>query len=359
MYDFTRILFSSRVQKGQIRTELSEDSSKYLESFYDFLLAEKGASSHTLRAYIRDVYEFLYFLDREEIDPLQVTSRELRSYFTARTGVRITKSKADQRSVTGRGGTGRSISPRSQARKLASIRGFYRLLIRRELIEENPASEIPTPKFFKSLPGIIVPDEMEQILGQREIPDSGNPRILWLRDRAIYESLYSSGMRIAELLSLKTNSIRFNDAGGVKITGKGGKDRIVFLGPSAKKAIFEYLDHRDQLKPKTDALFINHRGDPLNDRGVRYRMEALKHELELKRRVSPHKFRHSFATDLLNGGADIRAVQEMLGHASLSTTQIYTSVSKERLRDIHRLCHPHGKRPGKEKDAATDTGKSE
>ncbi len=345
MYDFIAFIRPGN-DSSSFTLPVGKEAADHLEMFHDFLLVEKGASSHTLKAYLRDVFEYLVFMERKEYPYLNCGARELRAYFSERTGSSMTGRKQDQRSVTGKSGSHRIISARTQARKLASIRNFYRLLIRNEIIEVNPAKDIPTPRFYKSLPTVIQPDEMETVL-ENGINSDGNKKVnqpLHLRDIAIYETLYSSGMRIGELLSLKVDSLMPDASGGMKITGKGGKDRIVFLGPSSVSAIRKYLDVRYALKPKTDALFVNHRGGPLNDRGVRYRMESLKKELGLKKKLSPHKLRHSFATDLLNSGADIRAVQEMLGHASLSTTQIYTAVSKDRLRDIHRLCHPHGRR---------------
>ena len=165
---------------------------------------------------------------------------------------------------------------------------------------------------------------------------------LQIRDRAIYEMLYSTGMRIAELLSISLRDVVKGDS-RLKIMGKGRRERIVFMGDEARAALENYISIRSHFKPSTDKLFLNARGRALDPRGVRYRLSLLQKKKGLSVSLHPHKFRHSFATDLLNSGADIRAVQEMLGHKSISSTQIYTGVSRDRLREIHRQCHPHGK----------------
>lgn len=338
---------------------LGGEFTRLLELFHDFLYVEKDRSPHTLRAYLRDAHEFLHWLRDEGCEPGDVTVRSLRSFFALRTGATIRGGSPDQRAVTGRGSE-RRLSARSQARKLAAIRTFFRVLRRAELLEANPAEKVSTPKYFRSLPGALFPGETERVLDgpagvasesgddyaeaspARQETASGLYRALAARDRAIYEMLYSSGMRISELLALKLGQATERTE-QLTVTGKGRKDRVVFLGAQARAALGEYLSERRRFRPKTDVLFVNHQGGPLGDRGVRYRLAELKRTLGLKHSLSPHKFRHSFATDLLNNGADIRAVQEMLGHSQLSTTQVYTHVTKDRLREIHRACHPHAR----------------
>lgn len=331
----------------EFQTILQHSLLNTLDRYYKYLFGEKGYSSHTIRAYLNDVLEFLEFIQKEELRLEELELRNIRAYFMVLTGAKLltTGKSPDQRKYSGESGT-RRISPRSQARKLASLRTYFRVLIRAGILQENPAVEIPTPRYFQALPGVIRPDDMEHLFDEVQMPkdrfqESEIDREESLRDLAIYEMLYSSGMRIGELLSLKITTFSISPA--IKIMGKGGKERIVFLGDPAREAMGRYLEVREEFKPSTDSLFVNRKGTPMDDRTVRRRMEIMGKKLGMGRRLNPHRFRHTFATDLLNGGADIRAVQEMLGHATLSTTQIYTSVSKERLRDIHRQCHPHGK----------------
>ena len=337
---------------------LPEPSRKHLEFYFDYLYAERNFSPHTLRAYLGDLYEFLVYLQSVDITVEAADTRCLRAFFTSRTGADFQSRSPDQRSMTGiDNNKNRKLTARSQARKLSSLRSFYRLLHYRDLIKENPARDLPTPRMFKPLPGALRPRDMDRVLethAPTQKPANSSPgktpgeksRCLEIRDRAIYETLYSSGMRIAELLSLRLRDLEQN-LEKVKILGKGSRERYVFLGQDARQALQDYLSVRSRLIPKgskstlTDHVFLNARGGPLGARGVRFRMEELKQKLGLNRNLSPHKLRHTFATDLLNAGADIRAVQELLGHSRLSTTQIYTGVTKERLRDIHRLCHPH------------------
>lgn len=308
-----------------------------LTRFHDFLYAERNFSPHTVRAYITDVGEFLKYVDRSKTEIGDLDVKDLRSYFSERTGGGFKADAPDQRAVTGKA-RGRRLAPRSQARKLASIRAFFRFLERSGIVSVNPASAIPSPRFFRPLPGVLSPDEMNLLLdGPGEAPEH-----LAARDRAMIEMLYSSGMRISELLSLKVSDVE-GIPSQVVVTGKGNRERIVFLGDAARSILGAYLLLRGRFSPVDDALFLNHRGRALDARGVRHRLKRLQLEQGVSRRVHPHKFRHTFATDLLNSGADIRAVQEMLGHSSLSTTQLYTAVSKDRLREIHRQCHPHGR----------------
>lgn len=319
---------------------LNPDFSRILEKFCDHLYGERNVSDHTIRAYRGDIEEYLFFLQRENLDPLEMDVRKLRSYFSWRTGAKLSSSLSQNTAQTGKRAK-ENLGARSQARKVSALRTFYRYLNRQEQIEKNPVQNIPSPRFYRHLPGVIPGEDLNRIFQYDLSGFKGKKRALFLRDRAIYEILYSSGMRISELLSLTTGIDIRSDQWTV--TGKGRKDRVVFIGSRAREALIRYLEVRRELAPKSDHLFVNHRGGALDSRGVRHRMEHWRRLAGLQKRLTPHRFRHSFATDLLNGGADIRAVQEMLGHASLSTTQVYTSVTKERLRDIHRTCHPHGR----------------
>ena len=321
---------------GESRALLPEGE-LYLSRFHDYLHVERNYSPHTIRAYLADVREFLQHLAREEIPVGQAGTADLRRFFADRVGVRFRARGPDPRAVTGIT-RNRKLSGRSQARKLSAVRTFFALLRRREWIRENPAGSLPAPRFFRPLPPRLPVGQLEEVLegaARNELP-AGK------RDLAVYEMLYSSGVRIAELLNL-TLSDAMGDPTRVKVLGKGGKERIVFLGPQAQAALGEYLSVRARFRPETERLFCNARGGPLTARGVRYRMRQLERSLGLTRRLHPHKFRHTFATDLLNAGADIRAVQELLGHSRPTTTQIYTQVTKERLREIYRQSHPHAR----------------
>jgi len=325
--------------------ELSSGSLDLLERFYTFLYAEKGYSAHTLRAYLADVSEFLVFLEKEDMTVQDLDLQLIRSYFTERTGSNFTGKAADQRSITGKS-SNRKLNPRSQARKLSSLKSFLRLLLRDDIITENPTGRISSPRFYKKLPSRIKQSSMMDLLeflNSHQEKKNTLPYYLNIRDRAIFELLYSTGMRISELLSLDLKDASMSDS-RIKVLGKGNKERIVFVGKEAAGALQDYLSIRNFLNPVSHKLFLNFRGDALDTRGVRHRLSELRKKLGMKETLHPHKFRHSFATDLLNSGADIRSVQEMLGHESISSTQIYVAVSRDRLREIHRKCHPHGKK---------------
>lgn len=321
------------------------------ELFFTFFAHLDGAqnlSKHTLRAYVMDVLEFLVFIQKEDVAMEEVDLSMIRSYFTARVGANFKSKSYDQRMVTGLS-KNRKLSPRTQARKLSSIRVFFRFLLNQESVESNPTDGLRGPKFYRSLPGIISQDDLKELFSPSILSKKGPlDHVLYLRDLAIYESLYSTGMRISELLSL-TEKLNIQDD-TIKILGKGGKERYVFLGEPAREALSKYIEVRSTLKPRTSYLFVSKTGDRLSDRTVRYALVELKRKLALRSKLTPHKFRHSFASDLLNEGADLRSVQEMLGHSSPSTTQVYTHLSKDRLREIHRMCHPHGKKTASPED---------
>lgn len=309
----------------------------WLQRFGDYLTYERSYSPHTERAYLADLAELLGFLEQKGVAVTEAGTSDLRRFFADRVGLRFSASAPEAHATTGKS-KHRKLSGRSQARKLSAIRTFFALLRRRGWIESNPAAELPTPRFYRPLPGRLPIGELEQVLegaAEQQQPSG-------VRDLAVYEMLYSSGMRISELLSLRLIDVSEHSE-RVKVMGKGGKERIVFLGPPARAALSAYLGIRHRFGPTTDQLFCNSRGSSLTPRGVRYRMRLLERSLGLRQRLHPHKFRHTFATDLLNAGADIRAVQELLGHSRPTTTQLYTRVTKERLRDIYRKAHPHAR----------------
>lgn len=353
------------------------DLLRQLLEYHDFLVYQKDLSAHSVRAYVKDVWEFLTHLAREGLTLEGLAPANLRAYFTERTGASFRADRRDPQALSGRSRQ-RKLGARSQARKLSALRGFFANLERRGVCAENPARELRAPKFFKPLPGVFYPEDLARLLPDAEASPAQSaqparpartksaarsvaqeagaaaPQSAGMsgenfaaRDRALCEALYSSGMRISELLALTVDDLTGGPRGTIpeqlKILGKGRKERIVFLGPEAREALEHYLAQRPDFQPQTQRLFVNHHGRALGDRGARYILREMQRRLGIHRRVSPHKMRHSFATDLLNSGAEIRAVQELLGHSSLSTTQIYTHVSRERLRDTYRDCHPHGR----------------
>ncbi len=301
--------------------------------FVNYLKTERGFSKHTLRAYMNDLDQFCDFVDRGAAafahpfgEPRPKASLEALHRAT-RNEVR-----AFLAHVQTTGGT-----PRTAARKLASLRAAYKFLVRRGMLEDNPAQEVKSPKLSRELPDVLSVPEVTQLL---EAPDTAAP--LGARDRALMETLYSSGMRAAECAGLKVSDLDLG-RGVARVLGKRRKERIAQLGGHAVRAIEAYLAMRGQLgNPAHDILFVNHRGGPLTTRSIQRVVERYVREtLPGRREVSPHTLRHTFATHMLNGGADLRVVQELLGHESLSSTQIYTHVSIDRLKQVYRDAHPH------------------
>ena len=314
-----------------------------LEAYVDYLECERRLSVHTLRAYTKDIEELLVYLSENKLGLFSMTPKELRAYFSKRIGSSLPMSMECNKSK-------RNLSKRSQARKLASIRDFFRFLERRKGMKGNPAMQLHSPRFQKPLPTVLGPGEIEDVFDrisseESRLSQEGKiPEALKARNLAICEMLYSSGMRISELLNLRLADVQ-QLPDEVKIVGKGEKQRFVFFGLPSRRVLNDYLQKRACLCSlrSSDRLFLNRNGGPLSDRGVRFILKSLQRRLGIPKNIHPHSFRHSFATDLLNEGANIRAVQELLGHSSLSTTQNYTHVSKNRLRNIYRQCHPHAK----------------
>mgnify|MGYP005849389189 CR=1 FL=1 len=296
---------------------------RYLDAFLTYLKVERNASPHTLAAYRRDIFEGLDFLARvlktsdTALEPSALDRKLLRQYVAH---------------------LNRRLVPSSVARKMAVWRSFLKFLRREGYIAHNPFEGIPAPKQPRRLPRVLRYEQVERLV---EAP--GNDA-LGLRDRALWETLYATGIRISELVGLDTGDVDL--AGGyVKVLGKGGKERLVPLGRCAIEALQGYLRNGrpallDPGQPAGDALFLNNRGGRMSARGVRKRLAVYLAGMGLDGAASPHTLRHSFATHLLDGGADLRVVQELLGHARLSTTQIYTHVSKGRMKEVYRKAHP-------------------
>lgn len=303
-----------------------------MQDFVDYLETERNFSAHTVRAYLADLAQFCRYVAQgpgglEEDAP----ETELDVALLART------QRNDIRAYLGHVQT-RGASPRTSARKLAAIRAAYRFYVRNGALADNPAQTLRSPKRGRELPDVLSIPEVTALL---EAPDVSDP--LGLRDRALLEALYSTGMRAAECAGLKLRDVDLI-GGTVRVFGKRSKERVGHLGRYAVDALNDYLQVRVELGgPLHDRVFVNWRGGPLTTRSVQRVVEKyVRTVLPNRREVSPHTLRHTFATHLLDGGADLRAVQELLGHASLSSTQIYTHVSLDRLREVYRQAHPHG-----------------
>lgn len=289
-----------------------------IATFIQYLSSERNASPHTLEAYSRDLEQFAAFI-KAEIDP-SLTIHDLSHLHIRRYLASIH----------------RELSKSSAGRKLAAIRSMCRFLLRRGIIAKNPAELVSTPKKEKKLPYHLDVDEATTLV---EAPKGAEP--LSARDRAILETLYSSGLRVSELTGLNVGGID-RPAGTVRVLGKGGKERVVPLGSKALAALADYLELRGE--PGREApLFENHRGGRLTRRSVGRIVERYMRQLITMKKATPHTLRHTFATHLLEGGADLRAIQEMLGHASLSTTQKYTHVSIDKLLEVYDKAHPKAK----------------
>jgi integrase/recombinase XerD len=294
---------------------------RFLRYFTDYLRVEKGASPNTIASYEADLRDFLAFVESLSVKSLSdVKGNTVRRYIE---------------SLSRKGMTSSSIS-----RRLSSLRSFYRFLISERLVEESPVEGVDTPKGWSKLPTVLSVEEVERLLSVYE--DAGTP--VQLRNRAILELLYASGLRVSELISLKVDDVS-QDLGYLRCKGKGNKERVVPVGRVALRALREYLEKgRPHLASPHNSswLFLNRNGDKLSRQTV---WKVIKRAIKLAgidKNVSPHTLRHSFATHMLERGADLRSLQEMLGHSNISTTQIYTHISRERLKDLHRTFHPRG-----------------
>ncbi|AVV80427.1 tyrosine recombinase XerC [Leptospira santarosai] len=291
------------------------------EKFINYLKIEKNYSQNTINAYSIDLKFFFEFCEKEQLDILQIEPVDIRSYFAY-----LAKEQ--------------ELDRRSQSRKLSSLRTFYKVLLRDDQVRSNPATQISFPKVRKDVPKNFRINETEEIL---EFEAERTSDVLEVRDKAMIEVLYSSGLRVFELVNAKLGSLS-KDLTILKILGKGQKERFVYFGKEAVDSLRKYLEYRNVSFPDAKEIFLNQKGKKLTTRGVRYILNERRKKMGWEKKITPHKFRHTFATDLLDAGADIRAVQELLGHSSLSTTQIYLSVSKEKIKEVYRKAHPHAKK---------------
>jgi integrase/recombinase XerC len=234
----------------------------------------------------------------------------------------------------------REVGKASIARTLSAIRSFFHYLVREEILPLNPAQKVSSPKLDKRLPSFLTTDEMTRLL---EAPELSSPQ--GQRDRALLELLYASGLRVSEIASLNLEQVDL-DTREIRVRGKGSKERIVLMGEPAAKALIAYLNEgRPELsgEKRTNTLFLNRYGERLTERSVQILLEEYAKLAGIEKRVHPHMLRHTFATHLLDGGADLRVVQELLGHANLSSTQVYTHVSKSQAKKVYLAAHPMAK----------------
>ena len=291
-----------------------------IEEFINYLSVERGLARNTLLAYRRDLTSYTKFLLKKNIrDADQVKREDVVNYMYER--------KNKKMSVT------------SICRHLAAIKMFHRFLVRERLAKEDPTALVETPKIWKRIPDVLSSGEMEAM-----IKVSQGRRWQQIRDHAILELLYASGMRVSELVDLKVENVNL-PLGFIRCTGKGSKERIVPIGKKAREAVQKYSEN---IRPRllkanpSSALFLSRLGKKISRQSIWKIIKQYAVLAKIKKEIKPHTIRHSFATHLLEHGADLRSVQEMLGHANISTTQIYTHVDRQRLRAIHKEFHPRG-----------------
>jgi integrase/recombinase XerD len=301
------------------------------ERYLDHLTVERGLSEHTLMAYRRDLRRYLEFLAKRDItEPGQVEEATIRSFVASLSAA-----------TYGEGEDERPYRASSVARTLSSVRSFHRFMVRDGVADRDPAGGVSQPKLPRSLPRPLTVEEVTRLL---EAPDPATP--VGIRDRAILELLYGAGLRISELVGLDVDDVDL-DPGSVRVLGKGGKEREVPLGRYGREAVEAYVTRtRPEFASAKSrgALFLNQRGGRLTRQSCARLLAAHVATADIDRRVSLHTLRHSFATHLLEGGADVRVVQELLGHASVATTQIYTLVTREHLREVYYASHPRARR---------------
>ena len=301
---------------------LPEAAGQLLERFGSYLLVERSVTRGSSDCYLADLRQFFLAVPRAAERPAATSRQMLHGY-------------ARQLGSAG-------LATTTVARKLVSVRLFYRFLVSELVLTTNPADDIDLPKQRRKLPGVLTQDEVTKLI---ETAGKAPDRFWALRSRAMLEVMYGSGLRVSELLGLGAGSVSLAD-GFLRVMGKRSKERVVPLGQPAVNAVRDYLSaarpHYAGKKKTSPNLFLNHRGGGLSRMGFLKILRACVGLAGISRRVTPHTLRHSFATHLLEGGADLRAVQEMLGHSSIVTTQIYTHVDREYLRETHRTFHPRG-----------------
>jgi len=289
-----------------------------IDTFLNYLSIERGLANNTIISYREDLNNYLTFIEKKKIDSLSKISKD-----------NITNFMLEQRD--------KGIAPNSVARRLAAIRMFHRFLARERILKDDPSTLIDSPKLWKRVPDTLTVNEVEALIAQPNVHDTRG-----IRDRAILETLYATGMRVSEAVNLKKDNINL-DIGFLRCIGKGNKERIIPLGKKAIASVNRYLkaSRPKFLKNKeSEFLFVNRSGKKISRQSFWKIIKKYAKLARIKKPIKPHTLRHSFATHLLEHGADLRSVQEMLGHSDISTTQIYTHINKDRLKSIHRQFHP-------------------
>lgn len=297
---------------------MTQGFTHYLDTFLDHLRVERGLSANTIEAYGRDVRRFLDSSAVRTLPGLDAVGR------SAVMGHLLELSRT-------------GLGARSRSRTLSAIKGFFSFLLKEGVLDKNPAADVEAPKAHKSLPKALSLDEVDALLAAPDPEDSGG-----LRDRAMLEVLYATGLRVSELIGLDIGQVHL-DAGYLRTMGKGSKERLVPLGDAARHWTQRYLaESRDRFLGRRTSryLFLNRRGSKLSRQYFWRKVRDYSRLAGIRKAISPHSLRHSFATHLLARGADLRSVQMMLGHADISTTEIYTHVTRERLKRIHEQHHP-------------------
>jgi integrase/recombinase XerD len=290
------------------------------KGFKAWLQLEKSLSDHSVEAYLRDIDKLTQFLDDRRIPaaPDQITLRDLQAFLKWIGELGMTAS--------------------SQSRIVSGIRSFFKYCLQESLVKEDPTMLLETPKMRRSLPDFLSVEEINKIIGAIDLSKPEGER-----NRAILETMYSCGLRVSELVNLRISSL-YSDLGFIKVIGKGNKERLIPIGDTALKFIGIYRNqvrvHSVVKKGNEDILYLNRRGSGLSRQMIFVILKDLVREAGIKKTVSPHTFRHSFATHLVEGGADLRAVQEMLGHESITTTEIYTHLDRAYLRETLQKFHP-------------------
>lgn len=299
-----------------------------IQRFLDYLTVERGLATNTVEAYRRDLARYARFLSqRGTRDPSRAGEADIAAFVAHLSSSEYV--------------AGKSYRASSVARALAAVRSFHRFLVREGETEDDPAEGVVRPKVPRNLPRPLTVDEVAALVAA---PGDDGP--VALRDRAILETLYGAGLRISELVALDVDDVDLQE-GSVRAMGKGSRERVVPLGRYAVRALEAYLARTRPALARAGsrgALFLNRRGGRLTRQGTTNIIKAMARRAGIARRVTPHMLRHSFATHLLDGGADVRVVQELLGHASVATTQIYTLVTRDRLRDVYFTSHPRARR---------------
>lgn len=294
------------------------NSNILLNQFIEYLQIEKNCSQYTIGGYHQDILDFFMFMDEHKISSLnEISYQDARLYLTT-----LYQKKYARKSIS---------------RKLSSLRTFFKFLLREQYISENPFSYVSSPKQEKRLPSFFFEEEMNELF---QSIDDTTP--VGQRDRALLELMYATGIRVSECANIKLSDID-DFLSLLLVKGKGNKERYIPFGQFAQDALDIYIqDGRKKLLKNQDHsyLFVNQKGGPLTARGIRYIFQQLIERTNINHRLYPHKIRHTFATHLLNNGADLRAVQELLGHSQLSSTQVYTHVTKDHLRKTYLAHHP-------------------